>query len=336
MKNSIQLVFVAIIVAISLLMIILSSLSLIHNLPLWYTKVLDFPRLQYLIISFFCLILVGLIKRKWNLFYLFLVLGLLSSIVIHSIKIVPYFLGEKVVPDVEGHENGASSVKIIIANVLMTNRNYDQFLELIKKHDPDVVLAMEVDERWVNHLNGLERDFKHKIEYPLDNAYGMALYSKLPLKDFEIRFLKHSDVPSFHGIMTLPSGQNFSFHGVHPVAPFPSKKYPDNLGEEEVALSEVGNLVGKLGLPSIVAGDFNDVSWSRTTRFFEGRGNLKNVRLGRGLYNSFKVNSFIMRWPLDHFFVTEEFRLKELKKLESFGSDHFPMSAEFVLPPSQN
>lgn len=316
-----------------MLMIVLSGLSLVHDISFWYAKVLDFPRLQYLVISFFCLILFGVMKKEWNPLSVLLVLGLLSSIVIHSIKIGPYFLGEKVVPEVEPQENGEFSVKILIANVLMTNRNFDQFLDLIEKHNPDVVLAMEVDNRWVEHLGILERDFKHKIEHPLDNAYGMALYSKLPLKDFEKKFLKHSDVPSFHVVMTLPSGQDFSFHGVHPVAPFPSQKYPDNIGQEEVALSKVGSLVRELDLPSIVAGDFNDVSWSKTTRFFEHQGDLRNVRLGRGLYNTFNANSWIMRWPLDHFFVTEEFRLKRLKRLEAFGSDHFPIMAEFVLPP---
>lgn len=272
-------------------------------------------------------------KRRWNIPSVLLVVGLFSSIVIHSTKIAPYFLGKKIVPDIERQENQKSSVKILIANVLITNRNADKLLEIIKKYNPDVILAMEVNDWWVKQLRVLEKDYPYQMEHPLDNAYGMALYSKLTLKNVEKKFLKHSDVPSFHVIMTMPSGQDFSFHGVHPVAPIPSKKYPDNLNEKEVALAKVGSIVAERNLPSIVAGDFNDVSWSRTTRFFEDEGDLRNVRLGRGLYNSYNANSFIKRWPLDHFFVTEEFRLKELKRLESFGSDHFPMVANFVLPP---
>ncbi|MFD2516349.1 endonuclease/exonuclease/phosphatase family protein [Salinimicrobium flavum] len=334
MTKYIRSFFLVLIVVISILMILLGALSLIHDVPYWFVKIMDFPRLQYLIISLICLITLLFIKRKWTITYVLIVLGLLFSILIQSLKIGPYLLGKKVVPDVQIQEKERFSVKIIIANVLMTNRSSDEFLKLINKNEPHVVLAMEVNDWWVKELSILEESFPYKMEYPLDNAYGLLLYSKLPLTNPEIKFLKHSDVPSFHATMTLPGGEEFSFHGIHPVAPFPSAKYPDNVGEEELALHKVGALVAKETIPSVVAGDFNDVSWSKTTRFFEDQGDLKNVRLGRGLYNTFNAESLVMRWPLDHFFVTEEFRVKEFKRLEKIGSDHFPLMAEFVLPSS--
>lgn len=324
-------VFLWLTVILSAIMIVLSSLSLIDKITFWFIKILDFPRLQYLIISCICLLLLLLLKKKWSIAYGVLAAGLIFSIFIHGLKIGPYLLGEKVVPNASIAENKSSSVRIMIANVLMTNRNPAGFLKLIDQYQPDVVLAMEVDKWWVEQLNVLENNFHYKMEYPLENAYGLLLYSRLPLSDSEIKFLKHSDVPSFHTIMTLPSGQEFAFHGIHPVAPFPSAEYPDNVGKNEVALHKVGMLVAEEELPSVVAGDFNDVSWSKTTRFFEDRGNLKNVRLGRGLFNTFNANSYVMRWPLDHFFVTEEFRVSEFTRPEKFGSDHFPLFAELVL-----
>ena len=332
MKVNFRSVFLNIILAVGFLVILLSGLSLIHDVSYWYAKVLDFPRLQYLILSLLCIILILFLKWRWTSISVFVVLGLAGSIIIHSVKIGPYLVGQKKVPDVDNPHSEASSVRIMIGNVLITNRNADAFLQLIEEHDPDMVLAMEVDTWWVKQLQILDQEFPYRMEHPLDNAYGMALYSKLPLKNAKKRFLKHDDVPSFHANVVLPSGEQFAFHGIHPVAPFPSEKYPDNIGEREVALAKVGALVAKEQLPAIVAGDFNDVSWSKTTRFFEDRGDLRNVRLGRGLFNSFSADSFVMRWPLDHFFVSEEFQLKELEKLEDFGSDHFPMLAEFVLP----
>lgn len=327
----IQSIFRALIVGIGILMIIISLLSLIGEITFWLAKSLDFPRLQYLIISVICLLSFILILKKWNLGSLLLVLGLVISIFIHARKIAPYYLGPKVVDDAEHVQERESSVKIIIANVLMTNRNSKGLIKIIKDQKPDMVLVMEVDEWWINELQSLTDVLSNSIKYPLDNAYGMALYSRYELKDFEIKFLKHADVPSFHGNIILPSGKEFSFHGVHPVAPFPSSIYPDNIGEEEVALAEVGRIVAQTQLPAIVAGDFNDVSWSSTTQFFEDRGDLKNLRLGRGLFNTFNAQSWFMRWPLDHFFVTEHFQSISLERLEPFGSDHFPLMAEFVL-----
>lgn len=176
-----------------------------------------------------------------------------------------------------------------------------------------MLLTMEVDKWWVNQLLPLKKTYPFVIEYPLDNAYGMALYSKLPLKNTQILFLNHMHVPSFHTTVLLASNLSFRFHGVHPVAPVPSEKYPDNAGEKEVALKKVSKIVFAEKLPSMVAGDFNDVSWSNTSRMFEKEGKLNNVRIGRGLYNSFDARSFIKRWPLDHFFVTQEFALLELE-----------------------
>ena len=332
MKVNLRSVFLNIILGVGFLVILLSGLSLIHDVSYWYAKILDFPRLQYLLLSLLCIILILFLKWRWTSISVFVVLGLAGSIIIHSVKIGPYLVGQKKVAAADINHSKASSFKLLIANVLISNRNADAFLQLIEKHDPDIILAMEVDAWWVKQLQILNPEFPYRMEHPLDNAYGMALYSKLPLNDAKKRFLKHDDVPSFHATVALPSGQKFAFHGIHPVAPFPSEKYPDNIGESEVALAKVGALVAKEQLPSIVAGDFNDVSWSKTTRFFENRGDLRNVRLGRGLFNSFSADSFVMRWPLDHFFVSEEFQLKELERLGDFGSDHFPMLAEFVLP----
>lgn len=331
MSLSRQIIFYIILI-VGVLIILASLLSLIHDLPYWYLKVLDFPRLQYLIIAIVCLLIFVLANKKRNVASVFFTLGLISSIIIHSTRILPYLVGKKTVPDAnQSNLLQKNTFSILIANVLITNRNVVGLLQLVKEKKPDMLLTMEVDKWWVNQLLSLKKSYPFVIEYPLNNAYGMALYSRLPLKDTEIQFLKHEQVPSFHATVLLASNQSFRFHGVHPVAPVPSEKYPDNVGEKEVALKKVSKMVLAEKLPSLVAGDFNDVSWSNTSRLFEKEGNLNNVRIGRGLYNSYDARSFIKRWPLDHFFVTKEFALVELERQPNIHSDHFPLYAKFVL-----
>nr|WP_211362780.1 hypothetical protein [Gillisia hiemivivida] len=58
---------------------------------------------------------------------------------------------------------------------------------------------------------------------------------------------------------------------------------------------------------------------------------MKDVRIGRGLYNTFDAQSMIMRWPLDHFFVSEGIAVVEFKQLKKIGSDHFPLFAKFQI-----
>ncbi|NNF19701.1 MAG: endonuclease [Flavobacteriaceae bacterium] len=327
-----------VIIVLSTLLILTSLASLVHDIPRWYLKILDFPRLHQFLLGLLLLMGFALLNKKWKLASLLLTAGLLSAIFIHFSFISPYLLGDKVVPDANGSEvNSESTVGILIANVLITNKKSGKFKELIGNTDPDMVLAMEVDQWWVEELKYLEKDYPYTMEHPLDNAYGMSLYSKYPITDTEIRFLNHNKVPSFHLKVSLPSGNKINFHGVHPVAPFPSDKYPENIGEQgneqqkEVELLRVGDIVSENELPSIVAGDFNDVAWSNTSRMFGQNGNLKDVRIGRGLLNTFSAESWFMRWPLDHFFVTGTIKVASFKRLPGIHSDHFPLYAEFLI-----
>lgn len=329
--NSFRKYILYLVIALSTWVIILSLLSLIHDLKYWYFKILDFPRLQYLILATVLFFLFLVLNKKWKFSSVFLALGLITSVFIHGNLIFPYFFGEKTVLDAPANQNEENKLGILIANVLITNRKSEEFIQIIQNADPDLILAMEVDKWWVDQLQVLKNNYGYYIEYPLDNAYGMALYSKFPIENQEIAFLNKDDVPSFHVALLLESGKKFKFHGVHPVAPVPSGKYPDNVGEKEVSLLKVSKMIGKEEIPVIVAGDFNDVSWSNTSRLFQNRAKLNNVRIGRGIYSTFNAESFLLRWPLDHFFVTKEFAVSRFERLEKFGSDHFPLYAEFTL-----
>ena len=320
------------VIGIGTLVVLLSLASLVHDVSYWYSKVLDFPRAQYLIVAVVCLIAFAALNRRWKFPDFALVSGLAAAILIQSLLIMPYLVGA---PAVTGAEAATvekeSTVGILIANVLITNRKADGFLEIINNRDPDMLLAMEVDKWWMEQLAPLDATYSYSMKYPTENAYGMVLYSKFPLTNKQIKFFNEQDVPSFHTRVQLPSGEEFMFHGMHPVAPIPSKKYPDNLGEKEVAFGKLAVMLADESLPAIVAGDYNDVSWSQTARLFEEAGDLRNTRIGRGLYNTFDAQSPLMRWPLDHFFVSPEFSLLALDRLPEFGSDHFPMYARFVL-----
>ena len=123
---------------------------------------------------------------------------------------------------------------------------------------------MEVNDWWVNQLSALAKRYPYRIAFPTGNTYGMALYSKLPLHDGQIMFLNHDSVPSFRAKIQLPNGTFFQLLTVHPVAPKPSP-HPNNIGGKEVGLRKAGRIAARQSLPTVVAGDFNDVG-GRTIR----------------------------------------------------------------------
>lgn len=320
------------IVGVGTLAIGATLLSLLYNVNVWWIKALDFPRLQVLMVSLLCLLLFMLINRRWSFWPIFFIFGLLVSASFQAYFILPYtpLVSHQAAWATSNDVHPKATVGLLIANVYMKNRNAEAFLEIVREANPDVILTVETDQWWENALQLLQNYYPYSLKYPLDNTYGMLLYSKYPLIDPEIKFLQHDDVPSFHTKVRLPNGRLFYFHGVHPVPPMLSE-YPDNIGEEEEELLEVGDMVVQHHMPAVVAGDFNDVAWASTSRLFQIEGHLNDVRIGRGLYNSFDAFSTFLRWPLDHVYVSDEFEVRDIERLGKFGSDHFPIYVKLVL-----
>jgi endonuclease/exonuclease/phosphatase (EEP) superfamily protein YafD len=189
---------------------------------------------------------------------------------------------------------------------------------------------MEVNKWWDEKLKVVATDYPYAQHTINDEAYGMVLYSKFPLEKVEVNYLQNKNVPSFESTIRLGNGKRISLHAVHPVPPTHFKDLPDNAGQKETAMKKIGKKVSARKFPTIVAGDINDVVWSYVDQLTGTENILHDVRVGRGFYNSFNADNFLMRWPLDHVFVTEEFQLKELERLPIVGSDHFPILVTLV------
>ncbi len=314
------------------ILIAVTMLSLEYDSSLWYLKILNFPRLQILIALVICILLIFSFycKRTFSLF--FFLAGLIASLALQAYILMPYLpFAPNAAASASGPANDRNTLRIMVANVLIKNRRVEDLLKIVAEKDPTLFLAMEVNQWWVDRLSPLHQKYPHRIKYPTDNAYGMALYSKLPLESTEILFFNQDSVPSFHAKVRMADGLVFQLLTIHPVPPKPSE-YPDNVGEEEVALMKAGRLLADgPPIPTLVMGDLNDVGWSYNSRSFEALSGLKDLRCGRGLYNTFDARSFFMRWPLDYIYVSKEFRVRKLERLSDFGSDHFPYFAELVL-----
>jgi endonuclease/exonuclease/phosphatase (EEP) superfamily protein YafD len=318
--------------AIAVVVALASLLSIFTNTDNRYLKMLDFPRLQFFIVSVVSLVLFIILTKRWRWYDYALILALVGGMIVQGSYIVFYTpLVDTTVPSAATVEADQDQISLLIANIKMSNRNAQPFLKLAKEKDPDLILVMETDAWWDEQLTPLEEAYPYSREAINDVAYGMILYSKFSLTDMQTNYFQHDDVPSFDGVISLRSGRQVNLHTVHPVPPTRFKELPDNEGKEEVALLKVGERVANQSLPAIVAGDMNDLVWSYTDRLTGTKNLLHDVRVGRGFYNSYDVGNVLLRWPLDHVFVTKEFRLKTLERSRDIASDHFPIYVELVL-----
>jgi endonuclease/exonuclease/phosphatase (EEP) superfamily protein YafD len=320
---------------IGTLLILVSLGSLISNTTIWFLQILNFPRVEVLLGLVVGLLLFLLCRKKWGIMNLLFLTGMLVSIGIQACILFPYTpLGSRPVRSANPVSvNKETIFSIMLANVLITNDRSDELVKIVTDKEPTFLLTMEINKRWLDQLSVLTRKYPYRMIFPSDNAYGMALYSKLPFHNQQILFLNFDRVPTFKATFTLPSGRSFQLITIHPVAPTPSK-YPDITDrKKEVALLKAGRMVGKRSLPTVVAGDFNDVGWSYNTHQFVALSGLNDVRYGRGLYSTFNAQSMFLRWPLDYVFVSSEFRVLAVERLPAFGSDHFPFYVQLSLTP---
>lgn len=297
----------------------------------WWIRIFDFPRLQITLVAFSALLLILVqLPELHRLQWVALVL-LLFSAVYQLVKIFPYtFLAKKQVMSYKGQES-EQSLSILISNVLTTNNKYGKLIALVQKNKPDLLLTLESDLVWEKELKTLEEDYPFTVKVPLDNFYGMHLYSRLELKEMEVKYLVKPDIPSIHGKVILDSGEKVKIHCLHPMPPSPTEAPTSTSRDAELLL--VGKEVNPDQGPELVFGDLNDVAWSRTTRLFQEMSGLLDPRIGRGFFNTFHADHFFFRWPLDHVFHSSDFRVKQIRRLTHIGSDHFPIFSQLHLDP---
>lgn len=314
----------------ALAFILATGLSLLR-LNDWWIRAFDFPRPQVAILGI--LLLVAYIwvwdVRKVAEGSLLALLAL--SVAYQGWRILPYTpFYPKQVQRAENPDPD-NSISILVSNVFMENRESQKLIERIRSRSPDLIFAVETDERWEKDLRPIEDEYPHTVKYPLSNTYGLLLYSRLPLVKPRVEFLVADDIPSVHTGVRLPSGRNVRFIGLHPRPPAPSEAL--DTVERDGELLIVAKRVSEDPGPSIVTGDLNDVAWSSTTSLMQRISGLMDPRIGRGLYSSFHAKIPVIRWPLDHVFHSEHFELVEMERLASIGSDHFPVFVHLTLTP---
>ena len=293
----------------------------------WWVRIFDFPRLQVATLALVPLLCVWFFREEGTLFYATLVLAAIAFGVQFA-QILPYTpLWPKEVQPAEG---GHPTLRLLIANVLMSNREAEGLLRYIGQKQPDLIVLDEPDAWWEETFRPIERDYPHTLKDARPNTYGMLLYSRRSFEESEKRCIVEDDVPSFHVCFKL-GGQRLRLHCIHPKPPYP--KEAKSTTERDAELVIVGRLAATEDDPTIVAGDLNDVAWSHTTRLFQKVSGLLDPRRGRGMYNSFHARFPFVRFPLDHLFHSEHFRLVHLERGPSYGSDHFPILVELEFDP---
>jgi endonuclease/exonuclease/phosphatase (EEP) superfamily protein YafD len=271
-------------------------------------------RLQYLLGGIVAAIAYALSKQKLGLLLALFCVGL------NAIEIVPWY-----VPTASSSDR---DLRVMVSNVLTSNRRYADVIDYVRAESPDVLVIMEMDLTWQQHLEPLKSLLPYAITEPRSDNFGLAIFSKIPLANPQVREWGKSAivVPSLTANITVRD-RVISIIATHPVPPS-NEEY---LMSRNSQISELADYVRQVGNESIVMGDLNMSMWSPYYRQFIDRANLRNTRQGFGIQPSWPTHLPLLQIPIDHFVITSKISVSNNRIGKDIGSDHYPLIVDLAL-----
>lgn len=318
-------------------LLILATVAPLVSTGFWMVRLCDFPRIQLAAIA--CLVMIGVIAigvlvgwKREHFVLIAVLLGITGWQLSHVLPYTPIWRPE--VPSASDRE----TTRLVVANLRIENDKHEEVAALLRELDADILVLLEIDDRWHRALADVGAQLEHRSEKIKDDGLGIALWSRHPLPEAEIEFLASDDRPSIHVRVQLPDGQVVNVVALHPTPPGLQTPGPGRADsrERDAELVQVARQVADdQQEPWVVAGDFNDVAWSHTTRLFRRISGLNDPRIGRSLLNTYHANHPLLRYPIDHVFVSDGFSIGGLQRRRVPGSDHFAVIADLVLDARQ-
>ena len=275
---------------------------------------------QYFLAALACAAVLGL-NRRWRWCAVSL-----CSMVLAGAAVLPYqAAGQAAHADVS---DTGRSVRVLLANVRLTNREHDRVLELVRTADADVLVFQEVNERWKSALQPITAAYPYVAGKTREDPFGTMVYSRLPILD-------HGTLP--HGaagrwslrLVIDVQGTPVSVVCTHPKPPLLAASF--TLRNEQ--LDRVTELVKTLPRPLILVGDLNTTMWSPWFRRLCDRADLASVRLGKGVLGSWPAAlPGFLRIPIDHILVSPDLTVTDCRLGDAVGSDHLPLIVDLQIP----
>ena len=231
----------------------------------------------------------------------------------------------------EARSGGPSTVsgeplRLYSANVLRNRYSTDATAAAILAVDPDVIVLLEVDDRWLRALAPSLVGWPHRVEAPRPDNFGVAVYSRVPFAGPPDPTGLAAMPPEVTVELLLPSGPA-RLTATHPPPPV-GAGYAKKRDEQLMALADRTAGCGRC----VVAGDLNITPFSPAWRPFIEASGLLSSRGGRvmGTWPAGLPGPLMI--PLDHILVGPEVGVESLVVGEKTGSDHHALIAELVFP----
>ncbi len=226
-------------------------------------------------------------------------------------------------------EGRGTRLRIVTANLLVSNTKHDRFLEFIRETDPDIIFIQEPNNDWARSLDALKETYAHYAVKPQPDTFGIAMFSRLPLDSIDITYYGDSGLPSVHAELTV-NGRHLSVLSYHTWPPVSRER----MEIRDKALQYLARYVAEADDLVIVAGDLNVTPWSPSYKKMIRESGLKSARQGYGIgptWSNLPLPFALL--PLDHVLISPEIAVHAFRVGPRINSDHRPLIVDLAIPP---
>ena len=213
-------------------------------------------------------------------------------------------------------------LRLLTANVWYPGNDYGRLLELVERERPDVIGLTELTRDWAAGIApGLE-DYPYRVLRAQPGAYGIGLYSRLPLRNARIVY-PAKRWPAVAQATVLVNGRGvelFVLHGPSPIRSGDAKRHRD-------FMRNLGTLARDAGETALVCGDLNAAPWTAAFQELRDRGRLERDDPWRPFEWTYPVWNRLLHVPIDQCLAGSGLSVSS-RTAPTVGSDHFPLLVE--------
>jgi endonuclease/exonuclease/phosphatase (EEP) superfamily protein YafD len=212
-----------------------------------------------------------------------------------------------------------TALRIVVANVEVGNRDVAAVRRLVAQTRPDLFGVTELTPFLARQLGHRLPGYRTSVVEPHGDAYGIALYSRVPLLSARLVHFP-SDGPPSVVARVRAAGKPVTVVVTHVHTPFAGSIHVRHLDAlAAAARSDLGRRVA-------VCGDFNTPPWSGPLRHFASDADLHDVYGNRAWAGySWPTWGSFLRVPLDNCFVSGGLAVTAHRDGPDVGSDHRPL-----------
>jgi len=243
---------------------------------------------------------------------------LAACLAVHAATVITSLSGQKGIAP-----NGTPALRVMTSNLWASNNAYQNHIQYVLNVDPDIIVFQEFTHAWQTELSASLTAYRYKVEAPENSPFGIALYSKLPLKDSGVLNFPPNFSANVKATVELESGA-LTVLGTHPPPPASQALY----SVRNEVLAHLADTASESEVPIAIVGDLNATPWSAHFRALIKDGHLVDSRRGFGVLPSWPAKTYPLQIPIDHILVSADIGVSRVEVSAGLTSDHKSLWAD--------